>query len=74
MRKLFSIPPLNKTADKNFVKIKSSDDMTNSDVLVRKKQVGFKNFSFCSNFSFSLFFKLILRNLAEFYSVAVSCL
>ena len=52
----FSISPPNKTAYKTFAKTKLSDDMRNSDALVREKWVTFKNFSFYLNFSFSLFF------------------
>ena len=72
MSKLFSIPPLSKTLDKQFGKTESADDTTNSDALVREKCVGFKNFSFCLNFSFNLFFKSIFRNFSKVYTSCLS--
>ena len=57
MNKLLSIPPPSKTLDQQFGKTETSDDMTNSNALVKEKLLGFKNLSFCLNFSFSLFFR-----------------
>ena len=37
MSKRFSIPPPGKTVDKQFGKTESSDDMTNSDALIKEK-------------------------------------
>ena len=42
MRKLFNRATPSKTADKKFGKTKSSDDMTNSDVLVEKNELVLK--------------------------------
>ena len=44
MSKRFSIPPPSKTESKQFGKIESSNDMTNSDALVREKMSWFYKF------------------------------
>ena len=56
------MPPLSKTVDRQLGKTNSSADITNSDVVLVENWLEFINFSLSSNFSTSLFFKSILRN------------
>ena len=56
------MPPLSKTVDRQLGKTNSSADITNSDVVLVENWLDFINFSLSSNFSTSLFFKSILRN------------
>ena len=56
------MPPTSITVDRQLGKADSSTDITNSDVLLVEDWQDFINFSLSSNFSASLFFKSILRN------------
>ena len=56
------MPLPSKTVDRQSNKTDSFADITNLDVLLVEDWLDFKNFSLLSNFSTSLFFRSIMRN------------